>query len=81
MSTSASTPKAVTVWKPRAGLDGWPLTYVKEYSWPSEVGMSSITPKGVWLATRAILSKRSQRAKSRSRWPIISAMMRSTPSR
>ena len=29
VATSASTPKAITVGRPSAGLPGWPLTYLK----------------------------------------------------
>ena len=50
VATSASTPKAVTVSKPAAVFFGWPLTYLNEYSRPSLVGISSITPPREWLA-------------------------------
>ena len=62
MSTLASTPKATTVWKPRAGFEGWPLTYLKPYSVAFEAGMSSMTPSGEWFATRGIFVKPSQLA-------------------
>jgi hypothetical protein len=61
VSTSASTPKAVTVSSPSAVFFGWPFTYLKEYSRPSLVGMSSITPTVECVAWRADLSNSLQR--------------------
>ncbi|CNH87744.1 Uncharacterised protein [Mycobacterium tuberculosis] len=46
----------------------------------SEVGISSITPKGVWEATRGILSKLCHFLKSSSRKSTMPAMMLPTPS-
>ncbi len=69
--TSASTPKAITVGRPVRVFLGWPLTYLKLYMLSSAIGISSITPWGEWLATRALLSNALQRRKSASiRWAI-----------
>ena len=62
MSTSASTPNAVTVSNPAAVFFGWPLTYLNEKKRPSLVGINSITPSTEWLAMRADFSKSGQRA-------------------
>ncbi len=44
VSTSASSPKAVTVCKPFLVFFGCPFTYLKPYNSPSLVGINSITP-------------------------------------
>ncbi len=77
--TSARTPKAVTVWNPRAGFEGWPLTYLNAYRIPSLVGMSSMTPAGEWEATLAVLSKSGQRRKSSAIDAVMPAMIGSAP--
>ena len=59
--TSASTPKAITVGRPRRWFVGWPLTYLKANCAASAIGISSMTPTGEWLATRAVLSNSCQR--------------------
>jgi hypothetical protein len=45
VSTSASTPNAVTVRSPAEVFLGCPLTYLNEYSRPSLMGISSMTPR------------------------------------
>ncbi|GGA80433.1 hypothetical protein GCM10011521_18400 [Arenimonas soli] len=67
VSTSASTPKATTVDRPSLVLPGWPLTYLKLYSFASATGISSITPPSEWAAERGLLSNSGQRRKSASR--------------
>ena len=44
VSTSASTPKAITVGTPLPALAGCPLTYLNAYRSPSVIGINSITP-------------------------------------
>ena len=61
VATSASTPKAITVGRPRPGLAGWPLTYLNANCARSAIGISSITPRPEWLATRGLLSNSGQR--------------------
>jgi hypothetical protein len=81
VSTSASTPKAITVGKPRRWLDGWPFTYLKAKRSASAMGISSITPTSEWQATRALLSNACQRRNSRSMRSATPAMQAPRPLR